>query len=394
MKNLIILCTALCISLSGAFAQNQSKEKSNERVIVKKITIQNVDGKETRVETIDTFDSATWKDESLKDDEIEVIVKDADDIHLFPGSGEHMQLMNPEHFKMQWNQAAEEEHEMVTPPNKAVLGVQLNNVDGENGAQISEVFEGSAAEKAGLEEGDILLSVDGKETKTVEDVIASLSDNKPGDKVKITYLRGTKVKNLRATLQERKEQKISMKSCSPSCMTMMKRCTPEDMEKSMKNKMFLDDKMREELKKEMEGMKGVEGKKKVIIINKKDGDVKILRSHGMGSNDAEAVKQQARDEQIKSEIARTTEKQSLNVEYLTTSPNPNNGQMKIRFAGMAVPTTIQVLDLNGKELYNEKLNEFDGVYNKDIDIKNEARGTLILKIIQGDKVMTQKIIVE
>jgi hypothetical protein len=68
--------------------------------------------------------------------------------------------------------------------------------------------------------------------------------------------------------------------------------------------------------------------------------------------------------------------------------------MKIRFSGMAVPTTIQVLDLNGKEVYSEKLNEFDGTYNKDIDIKNEARGTMILKIIQGDKIMTHKIIVE
>lgn len=393
MKNVFILFIMLCIGLTGTIAQSQNHEKPKEQVIVKKITIQNIDGKETRKESIDTFDAANWKEESLKDKEIEVIIKDADDVHVFPESGDHVQFMNPEHFNMQWNQVQEED-EMLTPPNKAVLGVQLNNVEGENGAQIIEVFEGSAAEKAGLEEGDILLSVDGKDTKSVEDVIASLSDNKPGDKVKITYLRGTKVKNLKATLQERKEQKVSMKGCAPSCMTMMKRCTPEEMEKCMKNKIKLDDKVREELKKEMEGMKGGEGKSKVIIINKKPGEVKILRSNGAGSNDAELLKRESMNEQIKTELARSTEKQSLNVEYLTTSPNPNNGQMKIRFAGLAVPTTIQVLDLNGKEVYNEKLNEFDGVYNKDIDIKNEAKGTLILKIIQGDKIMTQKIIVE
>ena len=68
--------------------------------------------------------------------------------------------------------------------------------------------------------------------------------------------------------------------------------------------------------------------------------------------------------------------------------------MKINFSGLKVPTVIQVLDLNGKEVYSEKLDEFDGSYNKEIDIKNEAKGTLILKIKQGDKVITQKIIVE
>ena len=192
--------------------------------IVKKITIQNVDGKETRIETIDTFDAANWKEESMNDEDIEVIIKGAEDVKFMPESGEHVQFINPELFNMQWNEALAEEEKMVTPPNKAVLGVQLNNVDVDNGAQIIEVFEGSAAEKAGLVVGDILLSVDGKESNTVDDVISALSNNKPGDKVKITYLRGTKVKNLKATLQERKEQKLSMKGCAPSCMTMMKKC--------------------------------------------------------------------------------------------------------------------------------------------------------------------------
>ncbi|HRG69909.1 MAG TPA: T9SS type A sorting domain-containing protein, partial [Saprospiraceae bacterium] len=100
------------------------------------------------------------------------------------------------------------------------------------------------------------------------------------------------------------------------------------------------------------------------------------------------------DGEVKEQVIRSEKQQSLNVEYLTSSPNPSNGQMKINFSGLKVPTVIQVLDLNGKEVYSEKLDEFDGSYNKEIDIKNEAKGTLILKIKQGDKVITQKIIVE
>ncbi len=395
MKNVFVLCIMICLGLNGIFAQSQNTEKPKEQLIVKKITIQNVDGKETRIETIDTFDAANWKEESMKVEDIEVIIKDVEDVQFMPESGDHVQFISPEHFNMQWNEALAEEEKLITPPNKAVLGVQLNNVDADNGAQIIEVFEGSAAEKAGLVEGDILLSVDGKESNTVDDVIAALSDNKPGDKVKITYLRGTKVKNLKATLQERKEQKVSMKACAPSCMPMMKKCTPEELEKCLKNKIHIDEKMQGELKKELQEINRIgDGKKKVIIINKKPGEVKILRSNGTGSNQDELLKSETIHQQLKEEIARSNNKQSLNVEYLTTSPNPNNGQMKIRFAGLAVSTTIKVIDLNGKEVYNETLNDFNGVYNNDIDIKNEAKGTLILKIIQGDKVMTQKIIVE
>jgi hypothetical protein len=387
MKNLLTSCLMICLAFTAIQAQNQpGTGTSKDQVIVKKITIQNVDGKETRSETVDTFDAANWNEESLRDEDLDIIIKDADDMEFW--SGENATVIDPEQFQMQWNHAQEEEM-TVTPPNKAVLGVQLNNVDGANGAQVAEVIEGSAAEKAGLIEGDILLSVDGKETNDVEKVIEALSDNKPGDKVKITYLRGTKVKTVKATLQERKEEKLSMKSCAPSCMSKVKCCKPGEWEKCMKN---MNKEMREKIHHELKELKGTgDNKKKMIIINKNPGEVKIKRSKGTGSNnDIEIINGDGSTRHI----IGTNGNQALSLEYLTSSPNPSNGHMKIRFAGPSVPTTIQVLDLNGKEVYNEKIENFDGAYNKEIDIRNEARGTLILKIIQGDKIMTQKIIVE
>jgi type II secretory pathway component PulC len=393
MKNALILFMMIGLVYSIQ-AQNQTNEKTNNHIIVKKITIKNIDGKESRNETIDTIDAANWNDESLNDRNIEVIVRDGDQIEFAPGAGNEDVVINPEEFHKQWHEGQEEERVAVTPPNKAVMGVQLSNVDGDNGAQITEVFEGSAAEKAGLQEGDILLSVNGKETSDVEAVIKALSEYKPGDKVKVSYLRGTKIKNSKLTLQERKEEMMKMKSCSPSCMSMMKCCKPGEMAKCMKD-MHLNPKMQEQMEKELQGLgKSENGKKKMIIIKNGPGQLRIQNNKASETGDAESKTIEKINQQAKEEMARRNGNQSLNVEYLTASPNPNNGQMKIRFSGLAVPTTVQVMDLSGKEIYIEKLDNFDGTYNKDIDIKNDARGTLILKIIQGDKIMTQKIIVE
>jgi hypothetical protein len=375
-----------CLISFNIQAQN-SISPSNEKLIVKKIIIKNTDGKETRSETIDTFSASEWSENKLNGEDFDIIVEDEDNY------SEDLQIFSPDQDLMSIDEfPVADEKEIVMPANKAVLGVQLISVEGTNGAQVTEVIEGSAAEKAGLLEGDIILSIDGKKTTNVEEVINALSDKKPGDKVKLSYLRDTKIKTLKATLQERKQEALSMKKCTPSCMSKMRCCKPGELEKCMKLKRL--DKLPTDIEKDLMIEELGKGHNK-IIIKRNPGEIKIKKINGAGFNN----RMDLQNDKLKQELVQDgkfnkNNNQSLNVEYLTTSPNPSNGQMKINFIGMAVPTAIQVLDLNGKEIYNEKLNDFDGTYHKDIDIKNEARGTLILKIIQGDKVMSQKIIVE
>lgn len=57
------------------------------------------------------------------------------------------------------------------------------------GIYVDTVEEGSAAEKAGIKEGDILTAVDGKDTLTMETLSEVLSGYKPGDTVTITLSR-------------------------------------------------------------------------------------------------------------------------------------------------------------------------------------------------------------
>ncbi len=80
-----------------------------------------------------------------------------------------------------------------------VLGVSLEDGDG-GGAKIAEVMKKSAAEEAGMKKDDLVLSVDGKETNSREDLVNNIRKHKPGDTVKLKIRRGDEDLELSATL--------------------------------------------------------------------------------------------------------------------------------------------------------------------------------------------------
>ncbi|MFH2142113.1 MAG: T9SS type A sorting domain-containing protein [Bacteroidota bacterium] len=86
---------------------------------------------------------------------------------------------------------------------------------------------------------------------------------------------------------------------------------------------------------------------------------------------------------------------SLDVGELNFYPNPNTGKFNLKFnLENKEKTGIKIYDINGKVVYNEIINDFNGEYNKEIDISDKGKGTFFLCIMQGDKVMNKKIIIE
>jgi putative serine protease PepD len=67
------------------------------------------------------------------------------------------------------------------------------------------VQSGSPARAAGLQPGDVILSVDGKPVATAEDLIGILRQRKPGDRMAVTYARGSTQKAVTVTLSARPE---------------------------------------------------------------------------------------------------------------------------------------------------------------------------------------------
>ena len=82
--------------------------------------------------------------------------------------------------------------------NHAMLGVVTDKTD--NGVKVKEVMKSSAAEKAGLKEGDVITSVNGKTIKAHEDLVETIDKLKPNDVADVTYLRSGKENKVKATL--------------------------------------------------------------------------------------------------------------------------------------------------------------------------------------------------
>ncbi len=82
--------------------------------------------------------------------------------------------------------------------NRAMLGVVTDEND--KGAEITEVRESSAAEKAGLKKGDVLTKIDDKKIENAGDVSEAVREKKPGDNVIITLLRDGKEQKVNAVL--------------------------------------------------------------------------------------------------------------------------------------------------------------------------------------------------
>ncbi len=100
---------------------------------------------------------------------------------------------------------------------RAVIGIQgsdvKNYVDAQKdqgkdvdlgtmeGIYVAKVIEESAAEEAGLKEGDVITAIDGKEVNKMADLQECLAKKRPGDKVSISYLRDKKKATKTVTLK-------------------------------------------------------------------------------------------------------------------------------------------------------------------------------------------------
>jgi putative serine protease PepD len=87
----------------------------------------------------------------------------------------------------------------------AYLGISSSSVPGSAngtayGASVQGVQSGSPAEQAGIQNGDVIKSIGGKQVQTSDDLAAIIAAYKPGDKVSVVLTRGGSDKTVEVTL--------------------------------------------------------------------------------------------------------------------------------------------------------------------------------------------------
>ncbi len=108
---------------------------------------------------------------------------------------------------------------------RGYIGVNITNIDFDRaqafglaeagGALVTQVVDGSPASKAGVEHGDVVLSVDGRKVKETRDLIDYVSAQGPGKKVELEILRDGKRLQRTVELSERQEADEAAEAATP-----------------------------------------------------------------------------------------------------------------------------------------------------------------------------------
>ncbi|MBK8503945.1 MAG: PDZ domain-containing protein [Saprospiraceae bacterium] len=83
---------------------------------------------------------------------------------------------------------------------------------------------------------------------------------------------------------------------------------------------------------------------------------------------------------------------SLQIRELKIHPNPSKEILNVSFKGVAAPLIISLQDLQGKLLLEQKIENFNGHYQDELNLSGFPKGALIITFEQNGKKHSEKII--
>lgn len=202
-KKIVSLLTLALLLTTASFAQKKTVDtvkRVQKKIIIKKGK-DDAETTEKKVTVVVDGDKVTINGKpasEFNDQELEII--NGMDGENFP-----MEIngQSPQNGKMFFfNQGPND-----AKPNKALLGVSTEKV--EEGAKVMAVSKESAAEKAGIKDGDIIVKLNDDKIEGPKELFDAVSKYKPEEKVKITYLRDGKENTTDVVLGKNKEIKVT-----------------------------------------------------------------------------------------------------------------------------------------------------------------------------------------
>lgn len=118
-------------------------------------------------------------------------------------------------FAMPSNTVVEVYNDLIGPSHKVTrgsIGIRfnqglpsaVNRVYGiKNGVMVQKVEPGGPAEKAGLKNGDVITTIDGRSIKDGDDLVNEIASRRPGSSIRVGYLRDDKAGDTTVTIGDR-----------------------------------------------------------------------------------------------------------------------------------------------------------------------------------------------
>jgi len=218
-----------------------------------------------------------------------------------------------------------------------------------------DIVDNSAAEAIGLQDNDIITTINGQKIIDWHDLGNMVDNMKPGQTITVDYLRddqpksgSTKIKSYGETYNTRHHNKEKKEEAS----------TPNE--------------IAEEIEKE---------------------DIPAILADLNVEIDMEDVTQEEADDMKEKVGVDMPVINNLEIEKLNIFPNPNDGVFNLMFdLPNEGQTSIQVFNSVGRLVYQNDMQSFSGMFKDRIDISNNATGTYFLAVSQNGKTITQKVI--
>jgi hypothetical protein len=91
-----------------------------------------------------------------------------------------------------------------------------------------------------------------------------------------------------------------------------------------------------------------------------------------------------------------------NNSLLSVFPNPSNGTFQIVYASItACPPPgwggvlmVNIINSNGKTVYTETISNFEGEYNKTVDLSTQEKGFYIIEVVSGRQKKVKREVLE
>ena len=296
---------------------------------------------------------------------------------------------------------------------KPMLGVYVDESYNGQGVKIDNVIQGKGAMGAGLERGDIITHIDRTKVTEADDIAAVLKNFKVGDNIKVKYTRdgvantGNIVlsgSSVRPRFNHRYFDFRNDEKVDP-CKVFIGVYTSNRNNEGLKITEIINgtpaadmDLQKGDIILALDGEE-VNSQPELVIERDQNKPGDYFKLTIMRDGKQKKVRGQFKACEEKTEIidtpapSITNPSSELRYQSFEAFPNPTYGEVNISFEGQAVPTTFRVTDVTGKVVFEENMENFDGLYKKQIQLQNRAApGAVSLTVIQNGQAVSKSIV--